>query len=177
MRRPIVGFEGLYEVDEYGNIYSKDKAVNHNCGGIAVKKGKMLSQEKHTLGYRRVLLISPDHKRIHMMVHRAVATAFLPNPLSLPQVNHKDGNKANNNVENLEWCTAHENNVHSVKNGLRTSKKHGNYCRFGGYVFMSVAEAMKYFNISRYRLEAMGLTTIPKREYIAGETPVMEAQQ
>lgn len=177
MRQPVVGFEGLYEVDELGNIFSKDKIVNHPSGGYAVKRGRILSQEKHRLGYKRVLLISHDNKRVHMLVHRAVASAFIPNPEDLPQVNHKDGNKSNNCVDNLEWCTSQDNNVHALKTGLRSGEKHGFFCRVGKYVFKSVAEAAKYFNTTRYKLKAMGLTTIPKWEYIAGETPVVEAQQ
>lgn len=159
--RPVQGFEGLYEVDEYGNVYSKDKIVNHPTASYAVKRGKKLSPEKHSLGYLRVLLIDGDGKRCHRLIHRLVAEAYLPNPENLPQVNHKDGNKHNNNVDNLEWCTAQENNVHAVKNGLRTGEKHGIYCVVNGMTFKSISHAARYFNTSRYLVQRMGLTTIP----------------
>lgn len=53
------------------------------------------------------------------LVHRLVAERYIPNPNNLPCINHKDGNKLNNNVDNLEWCSYSENNAHALKNGLR----------------------------------------------------------
>lgn len=64
-----------------------------------------------------------------MRVHKIVATTFIPNILNLPQVNHKDGNKLNNNVENLEWCTDIENKHHAINNGLVDLKKREEHMR------------------------------------------------
>lgn len=175
--RPVVGFEGLYEIDEYGNVYSKDKLVNHNFGGLALKKGKLLSPERHKLGYLRVLLIDFDGKRCHKLIHRLVAEAYLPNPQNLSQINHKDGNKTNNHISNLEWCDSSYNNRHALLTGLRTGKKRGVCCKIQNKVFDSITNAAKYFNTSRYLVKKMGLTTIPYREYIEGATPSVEAQQ
>lgn len=175
--RPALGFEGLYEVDEFGNVCSLDKIVNHPSGKFAVKKGKMLKPEKHTLGYKRVLLINQEGKRCHQLIHRLVAQAYIANPLNLPYVNHIDGNKANNHVSNLEWCTSSENNKHALRIGLRTGRKHGCFCKFKDKTFESVNAAMRYFNLSRYKLIKMGLTTISKGEYMLGAIPSVEAQQ
>lgn len=96
----IAGFEN-YAVDENGNVFN-------------TRKNKVLSQQQEKNGYMSVALFSKGKVK-RKKVHRLVAEAFLPNPDNLPQVNHKDENKRNNNVKNLEWCTAQYNN-HYGKN-------------------------------------------------------------
>lgn len=71
-------------------------------------------------GYIHIVISRGRTRKILIKVHRAVAENFLPNPDDLPQVNHIDGRKQNNNVDNLEWCTAKDNSLHAVKTGLRT---------------------------------------------------------
>ena len=61
--------------------------------------------------------------KIHILIHKAVAYTFLPNPKNLPEVNHKDGNKTNNNINNLEWCTSRENQQHKYDTGLLDKSK------------------------------------------------------
>ena len=70
----------------------------------------------------RTTLGSSDRK-IHIIVHKAVAYTFIPNPNNLPEVNHKDGDKTNNNVNNLEWCTSHYNQQHKYNSGLLDKQK------------------------------------------------------
>jgi len=57
--------------------------------------------------------------RKNFLYHRVLAEVYIPNPSNLPQINHKDGNPLNNSLDNLEWCTAKENNIHAIKTGLR----------------------------------------------------------
>lgn len=152
MTKDVVGFEGLYYVDENGNVYSYDKVVQHNYGGKAIKKGKQLKPEKTNCGYLRVLLINKDNKRCHVSIHRAVAEAFISNPNNLPQVNHIDGNKLNNNVNNLEWVTSSQNINHAFKNGLNHGKTKGIKCMVDGIVFESIQAAANYYNTSHYKI-------------------------
>ena len=98
-------------IDGYGNI------LVGSDGSIIAKKGKMSPNASNSKGYLRVHLGDK-----HYAVHRLVALAFIDNPTNLPQVNHKDGNKQNNNIGNLEWCTNIDNKRHAVKNNLISSK-------------------------------------------------------
>lgn len=88
-------------------------------GGIMVADtGKMARIMDNGHGYKQVQIMR-NNKRYTKYVHRLVAECFIENPNNEPEVNHKDGNKANNKVENLEWCTRSENQKHSYRIGLR----------------------------------------------------------
>lgn len=104
---PIVGFEGKYEVSNQGRVRSLNY---HREGRIQVLKPAMSKK-----GYLRVMLCKDGKAKRHS-VHRLVAQTFLPNPLELPEVNHRDENKQNNAVTNLEWCTTKENSNHGTRN-------------------------------------------------------------
>lgn len=88
-----------------------------NMGRVR-KKNLVLSQEETKKGYLRVSL-SQNGKRKHYKVHRLVASAFIPNDENFPQINHKDENKKNNNVENLEWCTNWYNSHYDKDRGVQ----------------------------------------------------------
>lgn len=87
--KDIPHYEGLYQVSNYGRIWS-------------VRSQKVLSPSKAPNGYLRLNLYAPNHKRKTESVHRLVALSFIPNPEEKPQVNHKNQNKEDNRVENLE---------------------------------------------------------------------------
>lgn len=108
-------------VSSLGRISSKDKIVLHNYGNTAVKKGKILSQSITSKGYLNCG-ITHDGKTKTMRVHRLVAETFIPNTENKPQVNHIDGNKINNSVNNLEWNTSTENVRHAWRTGLQKEK-------------------------------------------------------
>lgn len=101
---PIFGFPGYY-ITNTGRVYS------YNSETFELKE---LKQFKNKDGYMRVNLYK-NHKPYNTAVHRLVAFAFAPHTKDKPQVNHKDGNKSNNCIENLEWCTCAENIQHSYK--------------------------------------------------------------
>jgi hypothetical protein len=109
---PCVGYETHYEVSNYGNVRSLERMVAHPLGGKKIQYGRVLKQGKASNGY---LLVSfcVDKVKSNHSVHRLVARAFIPNESNKPQVNHKDGNKHNNHVDNLEWATRSENMKHA----------------------------------------------------------------
>lgn len=117
------------------------------------KKEKKLKPELTKVGYLRVLLISPTNERKHKSVHRLVAETFIPNPNKLPQVNHKDGNKLNNHISNLEWCDSTHNNRHALATGLRTGRKKGIRCKYKNKTYNSISEAARDLNLSNYKTE------------------------
>jgi len=94
-----------------------DGYVVYEDGSIRGVRGWTLKQSTNT-AYRQV-----DLRGHRVNVHRIVAEAFLPNPLSLPCINHKDGDKWNNHVSNLEWCSYSENSIHAYAIGLRSGQK------------------------------------------------------
>lgn len=102
-------FDGKYEVTEDGLVYS-------NVGTRKALIGKTTKE-----GYRMVVL-TVNNKKIYKNVHRLVAENFLPNPENKPEINHKDGDKLNNKVSNLEWCTSSENQEHARDMGLQKYK-------------------------------------------------------
>lgn len=104
--RPIKGYEGLYEVSNMGRVKSF-----HSDEEVVLKQAEQLN------GYMEVDL-SKDGTTSVKIVHRLVAIAFIPNPNNYECVNHKDGNKKNNTVDNLEWCSVKENTYHAIKTGL-----------------------------------------------------------
>lgn len=117
--RDIVGYEGRYAVSNLGRVKSLEKIVQNYT-----QKEKILKQSSRKDGYLSVSLSKGDGSNPKfVVVHRLVAMAFIPNPLSLPWVNHIDLNKQNNTVENLEWVTPAQNSEHWVKNRKSQSSK------------------------------------------------------
>ena len=114
--RQIQGYEGLYEVSNLGRVKSLER---YDKMGRLIKE-KTLNPRKHKKGYLYVGL-SKDGIQKKYSIHRLVAIAFIPNPNNLPQVNHKDENKENNCLDNLEWCT-NEYNCNYGNHGKNISK-------------------------------------------------------
>lgn len=104
--RPIIGTKGFIEVSNMGRVRSLLRGTP-----------RVLKTQVDKKGYHRIR-VTIEREKMSYKVHREVAKAFIENPGNLPQVNHKDGNKNNNSVDNLEWITNKDNAHHAIENGL-----------------------------------------------------------
>lgn len=116
--KPIKGYEGLYEVSNLGNVKSLSKIRGRAFTAERLLKPRIVN------GYVMVTLCK-ESKRFNASVHRLIAEAFIPNPENKETINHIDGNKQNNSIDNLEWATQRENNLHAYRTGLHDPKKNG----------------------------------------------------
>lgn len=119
--KPVKGYEGYYKVSNFGRVKSLDRYVKHsrNPKHKYLKRGALCSLNDNGNGYLQVHLYQggKSSRRVRY-IHRLVADAFIPNIKNKPQVNHINGDKADNFVDNLEWVTSKENNNHAEHTGL-----------------------------------------------------------
>lgn len=164
--RPITGTKGFIEVSNKGRARSLLRGTP-----------KVLKTQVDNKGYHRVR-VTIEREKVTYKVHREVARVFIPNPDGLPQVNHKDGNKSNNSVDNLEWITNKDNAHHAIANGLWEAVLEGSrkenesrkrpviaYCGETSRHFNSVSEAEQYFD-SRHISDVLK----GKRSHVKGWT-------
>lgn len=118
----IKGYEGHYQVSSFGRVKSLARIVESRKGVFGNKKEKFLSDWDCGKGYRKVKLSKSGIDK-SIRVHRLVAQTFLDNPASKSEVNHVNGIKNDNKVENLEWVTGSENIIHSLANNLKIPQK------------------------------------------------------
>ena len=155
----IKGYEGYYQVSTFGNVRSMDRDFINKRGAYRSIKGRLLCKQKDKYGYLYVLLsaasLYPNQHPKHCTIHRLVAKSFIPIPHTLLyqgytydtlQVNHKDENKENNCVENLEWCTP-EYNVNYGTHNQKFYKPISQFGPDGFYIktYPSIREACKEF--------------------------------
>ena len=145
---PIEGYENLYEVSNLGRVRRLESVVNGKAGSKRKVPEKILKPGTHRNGYLFVTL-SKNGIRRHFLLHRLVATAFIPNPNNLPQVNHLSEDKLNNTVENLEWCTAKENNNYGTRTKRASEKlQKPVLCVELNQIFPSLTDAARQLRLS-----------------------------
>ena len=146
--RPIEGYEGLYEVSNTGQVRSLDRYVIDSLGHRKFYKGKVLIPVKSNLGYLFVsLYCNGKHKRI--TVHRLVAQTFISNPDNLPEVNHRDEDKTNNRIDNLEFC----DHKYNMNFGTRNIRRRETAIKNGSWTGLSRKESMKkYYQENKDRI-------------------------
>lgn len=112
--KDVPGYEGRYQVSIFGQVKSYDMMVKSVYGSSRKMKGRIRKQHVANSGYKFVMLYK-DTKPSTQYLHRLVALTFIPKVNGKEYVNHKDGNKLNNHVDNLEWCDCFENMRHAVE--------------------------------------------------------------
>ena len=144
---PVFGYEEYYDISNCGDIYSK-------------RTNKLLKQFTNKKGYKTIGLFDGGTIKTHYS-HRLVLISFIGVNLKKPQVNHKNGFKHDNNIENLEWCTAKENIIHAVETGLNNNNgERSSSCKLSDKDiikikklcckgFLSQAYIAKKFNVSQ----------------------------
>lgn len=161
--KDIPNYDGLYKVSNLGNV------ISYKNG-----KPKKIKPIKQTTGYMHVSLYYHGKKTVWGL-HRLVATLFLENPNNYPCINHKDENRANNCVDNLEWCNYQYNNTYNnrhKKNSYKTALKLGHpiqVCDLKGNIintFNSVNEAVKQLNLSNTSVIRHAKNQTPYKNFI-----------
>ena len=125
--KPVIGFEGRYEVSSHGRIKALSRKIYYKDGRVGNVSEKIIRGSVLNTGYIYVNFDSKTRKALHQVV----AEAFFGKQEYRQTVNHKDGNKTNNRIENLEWATYKENNFHARENGL--NKQHGEKTNLSKY--------------------------------------------
>ena len=159
--KDIKGYEGLYQVSNLGRIKSLERKTFGEKYGVHKLKEKILKKGK--CGKYNIVVLRKDKKNKTLYIHRLVAKAFINNPKKYPEVNHKDGNTINNNVENLEWCNRSYNIKHSynvlnrkvnTKGFIEYREKHkrkvNQYDLNNNFIktWNSISDAEKFLNIT-----------------------------
>lgn len=155
--KDVVGYEGIYQISNFGKVLS----LSYRDKGYS----KIRISQTDVSGYS-VIDLHLNKKRKNFKIHRLVAIAFILNPENKPQINHKDGDKLNNYICNLEWCTASDNIYHAYRNGLNYMSERQKKIIFNvkakkvmniktGEVFKSLTEVCKLNNITISHLSNM----------------------
>ena len=148
--KPIEGFEGYYQISNMGRVKSLERTVRNSRGCRTVAE-RILNPQSNSKGYLYVNLYK-DGKMKRCRVNRLVAQAFLPNPDNLPCINHKDENKQNNCMDNLEWCSRSYNLTYNDR-----AKKVSEKNKKPIYSINKVSGLIMYWNSAKEASRVLGI--------------------
>lgn len=143
----VLGYEGFYKISNKGRVKSLYRLVESPIRGMVPRYSNVLKQHINPYGYLCTQL-HKNGKHQNFRIHRLIALAFIPNPENKETINHKDGNKLNNEISNLEWATRAENTRHAWKNGLTKAvlgEKNG-ACKFSDATIKKIREYVSRTN-------------------------------
>jgi len=146
--KDMPGFVGSYKVSDHGNVRSVDRRITDKNGSEKYISGKALKITYFSNGYAKVSVCKNGRKK-QLILHRLIATLFIPNPQRLPEVNHKDEDKTNNRANNLEWMT-HIQNINygtGIKRRSKTIKKNGTFSGKNNPMYGRVGQLHPTFGI------------------------------
>ncbi len=153
--KDIKGYEGLYQVSNYGRVKSLARVVKSRWGTDKPLTERPVREIVDSLGYSRLSLSKGGVVKAHK-IHRLVAEAFLQGE---GHINHIDGNKQNNHVSNLEFCTQQENNIHAHETGLKPSKY---------YIPIVCNETGELFESKAALARSLGISAVMVSSYVRG---------
>lgn len=142
--KDIPEYKGLYQISNLGNVRSLSRIVKGYKSNYLIST-RNKKKTINSVGYEIVGLWKNNIQNI-ALIHRLVANAFIENPNNYPEINHIDGNKANNDISNLEWCSGSMNVQHAYNTGLSSRNKPVE-CVETGRVFRSQSEAARVMNV------------------------------
>lgn len=149
---PVRGFENVYQINNWGECKSIARYRKGKNGSLVPVPEKMLKPKKDRDGYLQYALCTGEHKRMkYFRAHRLVAEAFIPNPDNLPLINHINGNRHMNLVDNLEWCDAKTN---------RDATKQSHPVIFNGVWYPSLREAERVTGVDHRKIKQLSANTI-----------------
>lgn len=137
--KDIKGYEGLYQISNYGKVKSLARICKSKGSGVREVNERIRKTTVSNCGYEMVILHNDKHAK-NCLVHRLVADAFIPNLENKKQVNHKNGNRTDNRVSNLEWVTCSENNIDKFNRGYNIYNRKA-VKRSDGEIYESICDA------------------------------------
>ena len=160
---PIPNYEGYYEISTIGNIRSIKRSILTKSGYLKPEKERIITQRISNKGYSTVTL-SKNGQSKSQHVHRLLAQAFIPNPENKATVNHLNGDKLDNRIENLEWATYSENAIHAYKSGLYKSNERKRR------LIIDTCSGEKYTSIKKAAVH-LNINYSTCRNYLSGHSP------